>query len=97
MNEAAAGATPLVQVGALEEQLAAWRILMRWDGPFGRQLAQGVAVNSEVLRGLPGVEPFAVPLVLRRAKPRDDGSGDSLCEVLDDRLEDLRAAGRGDE
>ncbi|MBV9941830.1 MAG: hypothetical protein JO262_06845 [Solirubrobacterales bacterium] len=69
LNHAPARATPLVKVGASEEQLAARPILVSGDGPLSRELPQRVSVDTEIFRRAPGIEPLGDLVFLCCADP----------------------------
>jgi len=51
---------PRIQLGAAEVKLAAWSLLLGGNRPFGGQLPKGVPMNTQVVRGVPRVEPLVV-------------------------------------
>jgi hypothetical protein len=53
------GATPFVQLIATEIELASRSVLVRGDAALGREVAQRVRMNAEVVLGAANIESLA--------------------------------------
>jgi hypothetical protein len=68
-----AGPAPGIEVGAPEVELATRTVLLRRDRSLGSKLPERVTVDTEVVRGVPRVEPLV--LAVRLAGLEGSASG----------------------
>jgi hypothetical protein len=69
MPRPSAGEPPSIEIPPSEIQLAVRPVLLGRNGPLSRQFAKRVAVDLEVARCVPRVEPLVVIAVLRCRTP----------------------------
>jgi hypothetical protein len=80
------GRPPLVEIGAAEVQLAPGPSLLGRNRAFGRQPADAVATDAEVIGRTTSVEPLVGTLPLRRR----EASSDAISDQLDELAKELR-------
>ena len=81
MHSTPAPISPLVEVGAPEEELAPTTVLVDGDRTLGGKLPQSVAVDAEVLGCGTRVQPLA-GLIVRRAAEVFKYRGCHVCREL---------------
>jgi len=99
MHSTAAPVSPLVEVGASEEEFATTTVLVDRDRALGGELPERVAVYAEVFGCASRVQPLGGVIARRSAKMRDYCGSHASHKLVDESFEDqelgARSAGEG--
>ena len=93
MRSTAAPVSPLVDVGAPEEELAATTVLVDGDRALGGELSERVAVDTEVFGCATRVQPLGGVIARRATKMLNHRGGHASHELVDESFEDQELGG----
>ena len=94
MHYTAAPVSPLVEVGAPEEELATTTILVDGDRALSGKLPQRVAVDAEVLGCATRVQPLGGVVVRCATKMLDYRGSHARHKLVDETFEDQELGGQ---
>jgi hypothetical protein len=87
MRGTTAGAAPLVEVLATEEQLAPAPVLLRRDRTFDSELPQRVSMETEVVGGGSRIHPLGRDSRSPRLKASQHGGGHAIGQLLNHEIQ----------
>ena len=86
--------SPLIEIGAAEEQLASTAVLMDRDRPLGSKLPKRVPMDAEILGCVARVEPLAGVVVRRVTKMLEHCGCQASRELVEQGVENQELGAR---